>query len=273
MPLKTEQPTSPYVLAAAALLMVLAPAGLAAEAQRSPAEQAAAAGGMMVTNRGHSVPFLLQQAYGEAVHGQSSQAMGLAEMARNHFANVELSLKAIDTAHDVPDVAMRQRIQKLQAAARGLGQTPSAQASQNLVNQFAGLFDQLPSSQGGGGGGVPLTPRLHTPAELLAMAGDSAMQLQAAAAMQNMAGASLHAQHAVAELTSALEAARLRQLDTTAIDQIQSLQARARQVASLVGQRSSTATKASGELVGMIGGYLPAVVASDERARTPHHDR
>lgn len=255
----------PLVLMAllAAGAVAIAPAALAQQETKTTRTDKPAAhqhGNMGMTSKGPSVAFLVHHAYKEAVHANESVAFGMNAMATNHLENVGLVLGSMDLSKDISDAKMRDQVRAILDRANTLDSNPTAQGTQQLVGQFATLISAMPAPRGGGGGqGVPLTPMMHMPGELVSMAASSAVDTQVDVAHRDFAGAKLHAQHTVAVLDAALKSAQLNKLNTQQTTNIRTLHTQARAVLNQVNTRSSQADESAGKLVSQIGSFLPAL--------------
>lgn len=217
-------------------------------------------GNMGMTSKGPSVSFLVHHAYQEALHASESFAFNMKDMATNHLENVHLTLGMLDLEKDVRDSKLREHLRGILDKSKSVESNPTAQGTNQLVNQFVVLISAMPASQGGGGGhGMPLTPLMLLPGELVGMAASSAADTQVDVAHRDFAGAKLHAAHSVALLDAALKSAQLNNLGTNQLNTIRTLQKQAKTVLDQVNARSTQADESAGRLVTQIGLQLAAL--------------
>lgn len=217
----------------------------------------------MVSKLGVSVPYLLHQAYVEAIHANEAIGLGVLPMAENHLDNVAITLGAIDLDRTVTDKRMRSAIQNLRDEAQVVGSNPTAPGGDRLVEQFVSLFEQLPSIPAGGGGGMGLVnpAQAHTATDWVAMAYASAADAQVDVAMKDYRGAQLNAQHTVLTLDLAKQSAQMGRHDANALKTLDRLRQDAARVTAQIQGKSPQAAKTSGQLVTRIGRALPMIVA------------
>ena len=254
--------TALVVMAACAMAAPAAIAQTRTDTNRPQAQTERQMQGRQMSQQGASVPFMVSHAYKEALHYHESVAMGMDDMARNHLENVRIMLGHIDMDRDVTDQRLRNELTQLRDRVGGLRGGVSLDNSRDLVYRFTNVIAAMPAPAGGGGGQSGVTPMVLLPAELVAEATVSVASAQIDASQRNVAGARIHAQHAVAALEAAVQSARLHQMRQPTIQELQSLHTRAQQLQGAIGQNSPQAVRDAGQLVQRLGQALPTLTAA-----------
>ncbi|HEY9899267.1 MAG TPA: hypothetical protein V6D00_08810 [Pantanalinema sp.] len=267
--------TTRLIPLALALVVGVAPAAFAkshsAQASSTTVQHKQKMSGMhQMLPDGLSFKGQLDHAYTEALNVQSSMAMGMEEMAKNHLANVKLIITHLDQASSNLDKTTMDRLGAIRTEADKLeGMLGEREAgikgSNALVMRFVAFYDQMASAMPMGGGGGAMARPMQSASELLAGAGDSAAMTQSALAVRDFEIAKFHARDMQLHLIAAEKALTMThgiKAQSTEVQHVNALREDSRKLISAIDSRAKNATQLAGQMVGKIGTELPLIASA-----------